>query len=253
MKTLNKDINQKFLLALLNTTDAVYSGGIDEGFYFYPKDLGFTVQVPFAHHSTFVDVNFVFEKPGGRDSEKDVVNLSFGTIDEVQEFMNQLYKKHEKMLNSHRVLPEAIDKFEEALIAPLGKGNPYTISGSDENIKLTEKTNDYELTINLGRALFNFENEKKIKPLEPIVIDCFYRPSESDRNEYFKKVVAAYKVDEYPILAKLANINPTIQDIHTLSDALLKVNPKSGKALSAFLLDVELDKKDGIKNNRPKI
>ncbi len=253
MKISNKDINQKFLLALINTTDSVYSGGLDEGFYFYPKDLGFTIQIPFSHHSTSVDVNFVFEKYGSRDSDKEVVNFSFPFIDDISQFMNQVYQKHETMLNNHGILPEAIKKCNEALTEPLGPINPYKIIGKHEDTKLFQKTDEYELNITLGKSLYNFESPKKTKPLEPIIIDCFYKPTASNKNEYYKKVIPAYKVDEYPIVAKLANINPTVNDVHALSDALSKINPKAGALLSSMILDVELDKKEVVKNNRPKL
>lgn len=253
MKISNKNINQKFLLEILNLSDAVYDGGLDEGFYFYPKGLGFTVQIPYSQYSTAVDVNFVLKKSGSRDSDKEVVNLSFPFLDDIKEFMSELYTKHELMLNNHDCSKQALSKFNEALKTPLSKNYPYTIKGDNENISLVEDTSEYALAINIGRATFIFDNQKKFKPLRPIIVDCFYRPNGSKKNEHYKKVIPAYQVSDYPIVARFSNINKTFDNIYSLSDAMSKINPQSATLLSSIILDIELDKKDSAKTKRPKI
>jgi hypothetical protein len=255
----NKNNNEKFILALLDMTDVVYADVNDEYMYFYPSKpntLGFSVKIPTSQCSTFIDINFTFEASKRTAKDDNIVNLSFDSAHEIKDFMEQLYEKHETLLNSHsRVSPEILEKFESALKAPLNS-NRYILQGQHvQNEHMILKNNgtvDF-LNINIGRALFNYDEKKKFKPLAPIVIDCFYSDSTTDGNIMYKKVIPAYLVDEYPIVALHAHVHKTTKDLNELTDALNKINPKSGSALSAIILDIELDKNDNVKSSRPKL
>lgn len=255
----NQINNEKFLLALLDMTDCVYVGGVDEYLYFYPtnpKSLGFSIKIPFSQGSTSVDVNFTFDSPSRRESEERFVNFSFNSPDEIQDFMKQLYQKHENLLNSHVSFSpetlEVIDKFEKILKSPLDN-YPYILQGVEEEMKIKDRHTDDGVHISFGRTLFNYEDKRKFKSLEPIIIDCFYRESLTSPNIMYKKVIPAYMAHEYPIVEKHAYIHKSTKNLHELTDALYKIHPDSAIAISALLLDVELDKKTPIKNSRPKL
>lgn len=251
MKLSNKNINQSFLIELLKATDVVYDGGIDEHFYFYPKNFGFTVQVPYSQYSTNIDINFIFEKSAKSDNQ--IVNLSFNSDEEIKEFMKELYIKNELLLNSHGHSSETMNKSLEALQHPLIKPYPYTIKGENESMRLVLKENGAELNILLGRALYNYETPKKFKPLEPINLECFYKANGSNTNEHFKKVIPAYKAHEYPIIEKFANINKTTNNAYELIDSLQLINPNASSLLSSMLLNLELEKKQSASNKKNKI
>jgi len=252
----NKNNNEKFLLELLSRTDAVYSSGVDEYMYFYPSkpaSLGFSVKIPYSNSSTCVDVNFVFDSASRRESEEKIVNFSFPSVDEVKDFMAELYRKHDKLLNNREIPEHILAKFEEVLKAPIDK-YPYFVEGNEENLCIkTSKTSQEGVYIALGRSLYSFENQVKFKPLAPITIGCYYKDEHTNGNIVYQKVIPAYLVNEYPIVAKHAFVNKSVRDFHSLADALCEINPKSGSALSSIILDIELDKKDDVKNSRPKL
>jgi hypothetical protein len=251
----NKNNNEKFLLTLLDMTDAVYTSSVDEYMYFYPskpKSLGFTIKIPFVQGSKSVDINFTVESSSRMQNDEKHVNFSFSSPDEIKDFMAQLYQKHEDMLNNGRVSSEVIAKFEEVLKAPIDN-YPYILEGKDESLGIKNKTTDDGIYIGFGRAIYNYEEKRKFKPLEPIVINCYYRENVASPNIMFQKVIPAYMVHEYPIVAKHAYIHKTTKDLHELTDALYEISPKSATALSALILDVELDRNAPVKNSKPKL
>lgn len=255
----NKNNNEKFILALLDMTDVVYADVNDEYMYFYPSNpntLGFSIKIPTSQCSTSVDINFTFEASKRTSKDDNIVNLSFDSVHEIKDFMAQLYEKHEALLNSHsKATPDILEKFESALKAPLNS-NRYLLQGQhDQNEKMVLKNNgtvDF-LNINIGRALFNYDEKRKFKPLTPIVIDCFYTDPATSGNIMYKKVIPAYLAHEYPVVLEHAHIHKTTNNIYDLAEALSAISPKSGSALSAIILDIELDKNDSVKNSRPKL
>jgi hypothetical protein len=252
----NKNNNEKFILALLDMTDVVYADVNDEYMYFYPSKpntLGFTIKIPTSQCSTTVDINFTFETQRRTAKDDQIVNLSFSSAHEIKDFMEELYKKHAALVNSHsKATPEIIEKIELALKSPLN--NPdYVLKGQFEDLILNDNNKYPSLYINIGRTVFNYDEKRKFKPLEPIVIDCFYPDSTTDGNIMYKKVIPAYLAHEYPIVAEYAHIHKTTKNIYDLAEALNEINPKSSSALSAIILDIELDKNDSTKTSRPKL
>lgn len=257
-----KNNNEQFLLELLNMSSGVYVNENEEYIYFYPsnpKSLGFTIQIPFSQGSTSIDINFIIEDK--KDKHNKMVNFSIDSIDEVKNFMNLLYKKHDTDILNNRDIPDyIIEKIENALKAPLHDNYPYVITGQDENMVLKDKmlnsnmpTNTDGLHINIGRSLYNYENKKKFKPLQPIIVDCFYNDSTTDGNIMYKKVIPAYQVHEYPIIEKHAHIHSTTKDIMSLIEAVDNIKPEAGSALNYLVLDMELDNNTDAKSMRRKI
>lgn len=255
MKTPTKNINEKFLLDLLERTDVVYFDTSERYFYFYPKNLGFTVQVPCSQYSKNVDINFAFDNSHStsRYSDKSIVNFSFASAENIEEFMSQLYKKHENVLNNRMPQEEEKLMFLKCLKTALDEDSICKSEGQNESLKLMNKDGQNELIINIGKALYNYDSPIKRKPLEPIIIECFHITPNHSKNIYYQMAVPAYKIDEFPILSKLADVSPTTTDIHSLSDALNKANPEAGALLGSIILNLELDQKDEIKPNRLKL
>ncbi len=252
----DKNNNEKFLLDLLSRTDVVYNSGTDEFLYFYPskpESLGFEIKIPYNQASTSVDVNFVVAAASRRDSEEKVVNFSLGSVDNVKEFMAELYKKHDSLLNNRDIPEHVLAKFEEVLKAPLDK-YPFFVEGKEENLCIrTNQHNEEGVYISLGRTLYNYENKVKFKPLAPITIKCFYKDDTTNGNIMYEKVIPAYLVNEYPIVAKHAYVSKSVKEIHSLADALYELSPKSASVVGTMVLDIELENKDSVKNSRPKL
>lgn len=252
----NKNNNEKFILALLDMTDVVYADVNDQYMYFYPSKpntLGFTIKIPTSQCSTSVDINFIFETSRRTEKDDQIVNLSFDSAHDIKDFMEELYKKHSALLNNHtKATPEILEKIESALKSPLNNPN-YVLKGQFEDLILNDNNKYPNLYINIGRTVFNYDEKRKFKPLEPIVIDCFYSDSTTDGNIMYKKVIPAYLAHEYPIVKEYAHIHKTTKNLNELTDALKEINPKSGSILSAMILDIELDKNENVKNSRPKL
>lgn len=241
----NNKLNEKFTLQLLSTTDSVYytKTQYDDYFYFYPKNLNLIVRIP-VNHSNNVEVNFVKENRNNNNQEK-IVTL---TLIEKESFLQELYLKHEQMLNiSHIGYSENIQKINELLQLPIDNSE-LLIAGTDRNLTLMSPYLNKKIIFNIGRAI---ENEKRFNPLSPIVIDCFITEPNKD-NIFIKKVIPTYQVEQFPKIKEFINLNPSCNEVFTLIEEINKINPESSSLLNATLLDLELSNSN-LKTQKMKI
>ncbi len=238
---------QKFANSILERTDRVYHTKTQQenNFYAFVKNLGATIQIEIGN-STNVELSFVFVKSTEITT---ISNLSLGSVFDCSEFMNGIYAKHEAMLNNHIGTHK---EFNEKLELALRKENnsPFSETEKNESIKLILNEPKYDLSISL-RTVHNKYNPITFKPLEPLVFDCFMTPKIGE-GCYFKKVIPAYKINEYPILKDKVLVNNSENELNTFIDNVIAnaPNPNTGKFLSTILLDITMPQNN---TNKPKL
>lgn len=229
-----KIINKIFLLNLINSADYVYlSCQENKYFYFYAKEIDFKIKVPFGY-SDEVDVYFFKENKVKNINKNVILSLGKNCFD----FLNKLHKKYELMLNSNMTdCGKFSNLIEEDLLLPVKKTKFY-LGENNGNIALLKKEDQINLSIHI-------ENIKKEYFLyEPIVLNCKYN------NIFFKKVIPAYNINNYPIFRKMIKIKSIHNNISSFIEEISKIEPKCGIILKAKLLDIELNNKE---QNKTKI
>jgi hypothetical protein len=230
---------QDFAKAILELTDSVYHTKTqhENNFYLFVKNLGATVQIEIGN-STNVELSFIFVKSTEITT---ISNLSLGSIFDCADFMNGIYNKHEAMLNNHS---DTHAEFNNKLEFALKKENdsPFCEEQINESVKLILNEPEYNISINL-REVYNRYNPTTFKPLEPLVFDCFMTQKNGDVC-YFKKVIPAYRISEYPILKDKVLVNNSENELSTFIDNMLAnaTKPNTSKLLSKILLDISIPK-----------
>ena len=254
MKITDSEINEKFLLHLLDTVDVVYHSKTvyENHLYFYPKGLGFTIKIPLTD-SKHVNINFC--KDNNRNREDDIINLEIPSFDSVKNFFNELYKKHEILINNSKDYEKYQNLFDDFLKTPIKNLPKHTTDGKDDTLRLIFNTEEQEIIFCVGRALLNYDDAKKYKPLEPIKLELFWKNKGDSKNNFFTKIIPAFELKEYPILQKYSGVIPSCSNIHNLLEILSANSDKKENlgALHSFILDVELSNKEEFKNHKPKI
>jgi len=175
MEINNKNITEDFLLSILNTADCGYynTDKTDSHLYFYPKGLNCTIKIP-CIDSEHIDINFHFTKPDR------FVNFSNGSAKTIPTFINQLFLKLEQQLNSSSgKYNEHIDDLNY-LLSKVGDNKPFVQKQikkqeqNKENIFIEHKNDNFNLTVNIGRTLFKYNTSITFRPIEPVIIDCFF-------------------------------------------------------------------------------
>src|SRR5579875_349046 len=91
------NINEKFLLELLESTDFVYFYQSEPDYlYFYPNnlDLDIVIRIPYTYPTTNVNVKFMCSK-----TNNEILNFLIDSPDEIKSFMELFYQKYENQLN----------------------------------------------------------------------------------------------------------------------------------------------------------
>jgi hypothetical protein len=246
------NINEKFLLKLIEDTDYIFCAKDSENFYFSPNGFDVEIKIPYSHSSTQINIHFIYSFDDVNNKpHKETINFSFASPNEIKEFMFALYKKYELGLNEGygNLSKEIIDKFETML------KQSDSIKGLDDNNAHISYINGKEnYYVDINDAAFSYGKRIKFRPLSPLIIPCYYNTGNTEK--IYKKVIPAYLIHEYPPLIKIAKVEPVVKNIHELQnvlDSLKLLNPKSASILNALILDVELDKNTPIKNSKPKL
>jgi hypothetical protein len=246
------NINEKFLLKLLEHTEYIFCSKDTENFYFSPTGFDVEIKIPYSHSSTQINMHFIYAfDDANNKTHKETINFSIDSPDEIKNFMYQLYKKYELGLNEGygKLSKEVIDKFETML------QQTDTIKGLDDSNPHIRETNGKETYyVDINEVAFSYGKRLKFRPLSPLIIPCYY--SKGDTEKMYKKVVPGYLIHKYPSLAQIAQIDPLVKNIHELQDALdsLKLhNPKSASILNALILETELDNTNQVKKHKPKL
>ena len=250
MEINNNNLDEQFLLTLLDISDGVYYSDIknEEHLYFYPKNFGGTVKIP-CLKSEALEINFEFER---ENKYKDIVSVSFPSIHSCPSFINKIFEEHQRMLNYSSNFEKGDKIVSDFLLQPI---NIINVSLPGENMFILNKTATEKTQVNIGRPLFDFDKPKKLYPLMPVVFDCFIDKN-NDLNEQracFKKVIPTYKLGEFPILKKYAYPYLVANSLSQLSEELKKINPKAAIVCHNFILDQTLSKKNDFKLNKSKI
>lgn len=244
------NINEQFLLKILDHTDYVQCSKDTEKFYFEPKGFNVEVKIPYSHSSTQINIHFHFENFEDNKSNNETINFSFDSPNEISEFMFQLYKKYELTLNDgYPTLPKAvINEFESML------KESSDIIEIDKSAHLKKSNGKENYYIDIGESAFSFEKRLKHRPLSPLIIPCYY--SKGDVETAYKKVVPCYLAHDYPSLALITKVDPVVKNVQEFSAVLesLKIsNPKSASILNALILDTELGNNPKVKTSKPKL
>ncbi len=235
----NETKKQTFAKAILDLSDSVYYSctQYENEFYFYPKNLDSTVKINVTN-SKSIDLSFIFDNKKN-DKQPVVSNLNLGDVENCPEFMTSLYAKHEDMLNSGM---EVYNKFKETVELLLsGQLNWDTnLIKANDTIKINFKNKDASIIVNF-RDVYNSERPIIFKPIAPVVLDCFVEESNGERG-LFKKVMPAYKVNEYDLIRENIMVNTSDKDIYLFLDSLIKKedSQRRDKVLAKILLELEL-------------
>ncbi len=251
---MNNELNEKLLLVLLDQTNVAYhqKDQYDNYMYFYPKELGLTVQIK-CHECQSLSVNFVKESRYNEE-QNEVINFSLPHYSQASTFLSKLYDKFEFMLNSKQ--DTNINKrFDEILSKPLEKLPHYTIEGENNSLTVVLRENNTEIRFNIGRAFLSYSNKKiTYNTLEPIKLEIFWKEKSDTSSNFITKIIPAYEIDKYPLLSKYASVTPSHSDAYDLLESLSKkVDKKGASLLHNLILDMELPKKETSTHKTNKI
>jgi hypothetical protein len=247
------NINEKFLLALLEDSDFVHCERTEpEFFYFYPKNIDIEIKIPFSHSSTHINIHFLYntEKSGN-----EIINFSIDSPDEIKEFMKLLYKKYQDKLNETYppLSQDVINIFEDMLRHPIDDNYPYSFDGSYDTPYIEEKNKTSGCCIYVYEGTSNKGNTIKFKPLEPICLPCYYSNGKDDSESKYYKVIPAYLINEYPALSGLIKMNHIVKNTNELSDVLYSLSGDLAPKLNTLILDLELAEQHKSKKNKSKL
>ncbi len=250
-KIMNNNLNENFLLTLLEQADAVYhqKDQYDNHLYFYPKNLGMTVQIP-CIESPSLNVNFVKETRMSKD-KGEVVNFYVPHYNEVPNFLAKMYGKLEDMLNG-RGSQEDKGLFDELLKKPLDKMPHFTLNGEDNSLKVVLREKDAEVIIHIGRAFLSHSNAKvRYNALEPIKLEIYWKNQKETQFHGLTKIIPAYEVSQYPLLNKYASVTKHNDGVLELLETLSKkVDKENFSFLHSLILDMELSQKEEKKKTK---
>jgi hypothetical protein len=250
-----KNNKEKFLMDLLNSADFVTIDTRESDYFrFTPKNINFEVRIPYNQYSSTVNVNFVLR--GNLNSENGT-SLTFSSIDEIPNFMAEVYKRYNKYLNEHvknTTFPqEALDKIDEILRTPIHKGHyPYFLDGKLDSLNIRDNLQPHGIQIDLGASIYDRGEPTNLNPLSFLVIDCAYKDEATSVISMHKKLIPAFMIEQYPSISNVVKMNKFTDNLHTLTDALYELDHNSGAVLTSMILDLELPNKQ-IKSNRNKI
>lgn len=252
---MNINLNEKFLLKILEYTEYVHNDHDLGEFTFESNGLDVEIRIPYSHSSEQVNIHFIysFENENG-NLFKETINFSFDSPNEIKNFMNELYKNYELTLNPNydTISNQILEKFENMLKYPCN------IQGVEDNLPFIEDRNTKDCYyIDIHEAVFNFDERKTFTPLAPLIIPCHYRSIENGGVERkYKKVIPAYLVHEYISLTQFTKVDSVVKNINEFNDMLDKLhlsNSPSGKILNAVLLDNELINNNKIQKPKNKL
>lgn len=251
---MNNNLNENFLLKIMEHVEDVYISTDKEVFSFYLEKFDFSVEIPYSQTSNHVDVYFIYNTTDENDFfQQKCINFYFESYCNIEKFMQILYQKYEKYINYSSLSPNILDKFDNMLKIPVDENYPYDLKNiNDETPFIKEKNGQERYDIDLGNITYS--KELKFKPLAPLEIDLQYTLDQ--KTIKYKKIIPSYLVNQYPILMKYVKGHRIIKDINEFSEVLESLNlsnDKSGKILNSFILDVELETNNPIKNSRLKL
>jgi hypothetical protein len=244
------NINEKFLLKLIESTDLVYCFESEPDYlYFFPKDSNIEIQIPHISPTTNVNIKFMSR------TNNDIINFLIDSPDEIKEFMKLLYQKYENYLNEKLpTLPKkALDIFDNMLTLPIDSNYPYHFDGTQNSPYIEEKNKTSGCSIFLYEALSPEGHIKQFNPLEPIAIPCYYSNGDEDSEDMkHYKVIPAYMAKKYPVLSNLVKLSNVVKNTSELSDMLYSLGGNMAPKLNTMILEGDLDS-NKPKKSKPKL
>lgn len=239
------NINENFLLKLIESTDLVYCFESEPNYlYFYPKDADVEIQIPHISPTKNVNIKFISTK------NKETINFLIDSPEEIKKFMKLLYQKHERYLNNElpKLPIEALNIFENMLTLPIDDNYPYNFDGTQNGPYMEEKDKTSGCSISLYETLSPHGKVKEFNPLAPIAIPCYYLDENINDGEdmLHYKVIPAYMAHEYPALSNFVKLSNVVRNTSELSDMLYSLGGSMAPKLNAMILESDLD------NNKPK-
>lgn len=245
------NINEKFLLKLLENTKFVYSYPSEaDSVYFYPDDMNVEIKLPYTSPTTNVNIKFI-----STGVNKETINFLIDSPDEIKEFMKILYQKYENYLNDklQPVPQKALDIFKDMLTLPINDNYPYHFDGTKNSPYIEEKNKTSGCSIFLYEALSPNGDLKEFYPLEPIAIPCYYSTGKDDEEDMMcYKVIPAYRSKEYPALSDFVKLKNVVRNTNELSDMLYLLGGNMAPKLNAMILESDLES-NPTKKSKPKL